>query len=573
MSRNPILKYQDLLVQTDQEAREEYEYDPRVQFLYESRELGNVPDAHSNNAAQFPEADHAYTLSEGEDSAPAFSARGDKQVVQTAPRMIKRKRYVVLDTAHRDWTQQSNAYACSFAFGTPTSTPTVTVQRFPIYENNRTIPVIADQNTARVLGVYNNAGFSISTVGSFAPYNPTASPGRLVGYDTYSNAVNHVFSTSNKISNVVSMKLARAVLPHRQFFNFNPNLITWYTSSLSMGTSISETLSASSGGATATLSTIVTTSPVSNIYQNMYTTFMTEPYILMFVNNFQGQYYGGNDPIHRAFTALAQDRRITLNPAVGIGAQYQDYYSWSEEDFTFNSPLATIPKFDISIAKNNGQPYQQIDDLQILGLGIYAQNSLSSFRTAGWPVPTNPSAGACLIGAFLQRNYGSNGAPPLGTQGWVSKTEMRPGDRVSFHKPTLLSLIQSPDIANHPHSTTYLTLLNWMYSNDATIVYTLYAEGPALLSDDQSRPWINSIVFPYDVANYDGYIPPSNLLNQSAFPVILTPEPSPPAGIQALSPSNSHVLPILNNNMQATFTFELTCLVPDVTSLSSVPPR
>lgn len=534
-------------MQTDEEAREEYEFDPRVNFFIDSGELGNLPDAHSNNGRQFPEAEDAYTLSEGQDDG-IVNGRGDKEYVTPAPKMVKRKQLVVLDTAHRDWTQQSNAYACTFAFGSPTTTPTTTVQRFPIYENNRTIPTIADQNTARVLGVYNSAGFSISTVGSFAPYNPTSSPGRLVGYDTYSNNVTPAFSTSNKISNVVSMKLARAVLPYRQFFNFNPNLITWYTNP--------------SGISLQSLST----------YQNMYTTFMTEPYVLLNVNNFQGQYYGGNDPINRAFTALAQDRRITLNPTTGIGAQFQDYYAWSEEDFTFNSPLATIPKFEIALTKNNGQVYQQIDDIRILALGIYASNSLSFFATAGWPTPTNPNAGACLIGAFLERTGGTSGAPPVGTKGWVSKTEMRAGDRISFHQPTLLSLIQSPDVAASPYASTYLNLFNWMYSNDATVVYTTLAEGPALLSDNQT-PWLNAIVFPYDVAGYDGYIAPSNLLDQSAFPVALGPEPFPIPGLNVLSPSNSHIVPIMNNNMQATLAFELTCLVPDVASLSSTPPR
>jgi hypothetical protein len=542
-SLNPTLRYQDLLVQTDEEAREEYEYDPRVNFLMGAGELGNVPDAHSNTQGQFPEADEAYTLSEGQPSGI-----GDKDYLQPTPAMIKRKQLVVLDTAHRDWTQQSNAYACSFAFGTPTTTPTTTIQRFPIYENNRTIPTIADQNTARVLGVFNSAGFTISTVGAFAPFNPYSSPGRLVGYDTYSNNVTPAFSTSNKISNVISMKLTRAVLPHRQFFNFNPNLITWYTSQ--------------SGISLTDIST----------FQNMYTTFMTEPYILLNVNNFQGQYYGGNDPINRAFTVLAQDRRVVLNPAVGIGAQYQDYYPWSDEALGFNSPLATIPKFDIALTKNNGQVYEQVDDIQIVGLAIYAQNTLSSFNSAGWPVPTNPSAGACLIGAFVQRLGGTSGAPPIGSKGWVSKTEMRAGDRISFHQPTLLSLIQSQDVAASPYASTYLNLFNWMFSNDATIVYTTLAEGPALLSDNQT-PWLNTIIFPYDIAGYDGYIESSNLLNQSAFPVTLAPSIAAISGVNVLSPSNSHIVPIMNNNMQATLTFELTCLVPDVASLSSTPPR
>ena len=111
-----------------------------------------------------------------------------------------------------------------------------------------------------------------------------------------------------------------------------------------------------------------------------------------------------------------------------------------------------------------------------------------------------------------------------------------------------------------------------MLSNDATVVYTTLAEGPTLLSDNQT-PWLNTIVFPYDVAEYDGYIASSNLLNQSAFPVTLGPDPVPIAGLNALSVSNSHSIPIMNNNMQATIAFELTCLVPDVASLSSTPPR
>ena len=594
---NPLLRYQDILIETDQEAREDYEFDPRVAFLNSIREsTAEEYEQVGNTAAPI---EQEYTLSDGGDTD--YNSRGDPNAVQKAPKMKRKKNIVIMDTAHRDWTQQSNAYAASFAFGSATTSPNSQLQSIPVYENSPTVPPGALENTANVIGSPNIYGFTLSGFGYFPPYNPSNTTyGRIVTYVTYGTPVQSNFSTSNQLSNVVSIKLARAVLPYRRFFTFSPNLIQWDANqsvtsgftSFNFNLSQSTPMSLSTVSATQlTVGTFVTPSSLNNV-NNLYTSFFTEPYLLLYLNNFQGQYLGGNDPASRAFTVLAQDRRLTLNPTVNVGAQFHDYYPWSDERFEFTSPLTTLPKFNITLAKNNGQVYQQIDDLQVMGIDIFSNasdisssggtvhNTFPSFA-AGYPLPPAGQVGSCVVGLEISRRNGTQipGLPP-GYTGLFNTNEMRPGDRISFYQPALSNLITSPEVASLSYASSYITLFNWMLNNDATVLSTdtffITASGaivdyPGVLGT--AGEFRNVILFAYNPIGPDGYINPSNLLTLSAFPIVLTPGAPIAPQIPRISSSNSYVIPIINNNMQSTFAFEIETLVPDTSTLSITPPK
>lgn len=595
---NPILRYQDILIETDQEARDDYEFDPRVAFLESIREP--AVDEYEEAGQTAAPTDQEYTLS----YTPAendYNGRGDPRTVQQAPKMKRKKNIVIMDTAHRDWTQQSNAYASSFAIGSPTTSPTSQVQQIPVYENNPTVPPGALENVANVLGAPNIQGFTLSGFGYFPPYNPSNTTyGRIVTYVSYSTPNVSNFSTQTQLSNVVSLKLARAVLPYRRFFTFNSQLIQWDSnqSVTSTFTALNYDVSQNSPSNLSSLSvnSVIVGSFVSptnlNNVNNMFTSFFTEPYLLMYVNNFQGQYLGGNDPASRAFTVLAQDRRLTLNPGTNVGCQYHDFYPWSEEKFEFTSPYTTLPKFNITLAKNNGQVYQQIDDLQIIGIDIFTSTSdisssggsyLNLFPSfnSGFPLPPTGQIGTCVVGFEINRVFG-NPIPglPAGYNGMFNTNEVRAGDRISFYAPALSNLITSPELISLSYSSTYQTLFNWMLANDATVLATdtffITASGTIIDYPNvigTAGDFRNVILVAYSPVGYDGYVNPSNYLTLSAFPLVLTPGTPIDPRIPRVSLSNNYTIPIINNNMQATFAFEIETLVPDTSTLSITPPK
>ena len=514
MSKNPLLEYQNILVETDTEAREEYDFDPRVEFARQSV-IGEPEREYEQETQHKPAAaDAPFLLEEGEE-AHFSGAIGDKKTLQPPPKHKENKIIVVLDTGHRDWTKQANAYACSFGFGIPINNSDKTLERVPIYENNKTIPTIAFENSNKVLNQPNINGFTISTSNvqiNVKAYNPFSNPGRLLGYDMYSNATQSNFSTSNVISNVTSLRLARATLPHRRFFNFNPVLFPSYLSN-------------------------------SNGIQNMLTSFSKEPYLLLNLNNFQGQYLGGNDPISRAFSVLAQDRRNTINPTAAIGVQFQDYYPWSSEEYTFTSPLASLPNFNLALTDNTGNGYSQIDDIAITDIS-YVGSISANISLSGSSVLD--SVGAARLLCTMTRT-----TAPASIQSAYNVNELRPGDRIRFYKPVLSNLL-----SNAGGNKTLSNLYNYFLLNDGVILENsidLSASGPVACFDTQ-------FTIAYDPFTFYGDTPTSTNLRPSDLSQV--------ANILSVMP-----IPIMNINMQATFAFEIKTLVPDSSSLSSVPAR
>jgi hypothetical protein len=513
MSRNPLLEYQNILVETDTNAREEYDFDPRVEFARQSL-VGEPEQEYEQETQHKPAAaDAPFLLEEGEE-AHFSGGIGDKKALQAPPKHVEKKVLVILDTGHRDWIRQYNAYSCTFAFGTPNNNADKLIEKFPIFENNKTIPTIAYENSNKILNQPNIAGFTISGRREdrgvhldFKPYNPFSGPGRLVGYDLYSKAVQSNFSTSNAISNVTSVRLARATLPHRRFFNFNPALFPSYTKA---GVGV----------------------------QNMLTSFSTEPYLLLNVNKFQGQYLGGNDPVSRAFSVLAQDRRTVLDPAATIGVQFQDYYPWSTEEFMFSSPLAALPNFEITLTDSTGNVYSQIDDIMITKIE-YA-GSIGSSNSSGGSNMLNTAGAARLLCTMTRQT-----APPSVTSAY-NINELRPGDRIRFHNAVLRQHLL------RAKTQTGSNILGYFLSNDAVILANTVD-----VNTNISQVFFDTqFIIAYDPFTFYGDTPASAVIEQNEFTDL-----------------SSLAIPIMNINMQATFAFEIKTLVPDTSTLSSVPAR
>lgn len=513
MSKNPLLEYQNILVETDTDAREEYDFDPRVEFAKQSL-IGEPEKEYEQETQHKPaDADAPFLLEEGEE-AHFSGGRGDKRAIQAPPKHKEKKVLVILDTGHRDWIRQYNAYSCTFAFGTPNNNSDRLIEKFPVFENNKTIPTIAFENSNKVLNQPNIAGFTISGGREnrevrldFKPYNPFAGPGRLLGYDLYTKPVQSNFSTCNAISNVVSVRLARATLPHRRFFNFNPALFPSYTNG--------------SAG-----------------IQNMLTSFSTEPYLLLNVNKFQGQYLGGNDPVSRAFSVLAQDRRTVLDPDKTIGVQFQDYYPWSAEEFQFSHPLAALPNFEITLTDNTGNVYSQIDDIMITKIE-YAGSIVTN--TSGGGSNAIAAVGAARLLCTMTRQ-----TAPLAVTSAYNINELRPGDRIRFHN----SVLREHFI--RAKTQTGSNILGYFLSNDGVIL----ANTIDITTNISQVCFDTQFIIAYDPFTFYGDTPASAVIEENEF-----------TDLSNLS------IPIMNINMQATFAFEIKTLVPDSSSLSSVPAR
>jgi hypothetical protein len=527
MSRNPQLRYQDILVATDQEAREDYEFDPRVQFYGTELRGPEEPGYEQSNArTTAADADAPYDLEgcedkEDEQEDDRHAKRNDCKSVQPPPKMITKKMVVVMDTAQRDWTLQPNAYQVSMKFGSPAISNASSVQRVPVYQNSRYIPINADENSNQVFFQPNIAGFTISTIGSFPPYDPFAGPGRIITYEIISNTSNIVnpgngFYTNKVLSNVESLKLARATLPHRRFTNLAPDILPGPGQSASIG-----------------------------FVANPTTSFMTEPYLLLFLNNYQGQYTGANDPINRAFSVLAQDRRITLLPTSPIGTQFHDYYAWSDEKYEFTSPETYIKSFDVTLTKNTGMPYIQLDDIAITSFTAVSGINFDPF-ILGPPYPI------VIFECAITRTQDSNNSI------YYNRNELRPGDRIRFYHPALCNLLMDPSLNASPYSSDYSNLFTWLLNND---VYVLSNVNFGIINTN-GPDFYDRFQFAYDPINTYGQTTGYAPINLSAFDPFLN---------VVTQTSSGTPIPILNTNVQATFAFEVFTKVPDTSHLSSAP--
>lgn len=535
MSRNPQLTYQDLLVQADQEARDDYEFDPRVQF-YSSELRGPLQPGYEqpNARTTAADADARYDLEGCEDKQEEeeddkHAKRNDCRSVQPPPKMKEKKIVVVMDTAQRDWTLQPNAYQLSFKFGSPSVSNCNAVQKIPVFSNSRYIPITAIQNSNQVFYQPNIAGFTMSAGGgvlSFPPYNPFASPGPIVTYDIFSNNSNLVnpgngFYTNKVLSNVTALKLAHATLPYRRFTNLTPDILT------GPGNNVSG---------------------ISSVH-NQVTTFMSEPYMLLFLNNYQGQYVGGNDPVNRAFSVLAPaPLRPTLLPTSPIGTQFNDFYPWSDEKYEFSSPEAYIKSFDLTLTKNTGLSYAQIDDI-----AITAMKAISWFNL-GFIAPGPPYSVVIFECTILRTQDPCNSV-------YFNRNELRLGDRIKFYQPALSNLIADPSLNASPYASDYSNVFTWMTSNDVYLLSEYYESNTI---NTKGTDFYNKFTFAYDPLTTYGTLATSPQIGIQGFLV------NPLGGlVLTLSTASGTILPILNTNVQATFAFDVFTQVPDTSHLSA----
>jgi hypothetical protein len=564
------MDYRQLLADTDAEARDEYNYDPRVA-------LQETADANGENVV--PQQPKQTAV---DDAQATIEQLGDPQFnstltlpVQNAPSMVPRKRNIIIDSAQRDWTIQPDAYSNIFSFGTQVPAQTVGPQT-PFYFNNPTIPLSAWETplTPRTVGsgahstsvavpnnnpqrfppgvivpsyinttnqglVYPSYGWKIvlsnnqivhsptpvnysdpATKVFFYPvYDPAQTAGAQIGIDIQQKQYgtsSYTYSTQLALSNICEIKLCRAILPVR---GTQPYLSTAFSS----GSNIEY--------------------PVS---------FHNQPYLLMTIQNLKGCYLGGSQIVQQAFTVLTQNTRNFYEGNVSYQCQYSDFHPWGQESYIFDPPMSKLSNANIQLFSPAGNVFSQLDNLNIIDFALDTQN-IGKVKFFVSQAISNTTFGDC--NAFL-------------------RTDVRVGDEITFYSPALAQ------ISADPSCTPFLTAFMAIMSNNFIVTDICGTD----FAVPHIFPTISSIGTSFTaVPKVAGYAGMSNavtticgLLNTLS-QVCLQQYGGVPAGPLSFAGRRSlaqdYVIPMMNVNTQATFVLEVTTLEPDTTNIQKIIPN
>jgi len=498
--------YLDLLIQQDKSSRTNYSFDPRIQMQatrgYTSVEpFSNAPPASSFNYTGQPEGSHS-----------------DAAIVQASPKTVIVKRYVVMDTSQRDWVKQPNPFSnLSFTFGNQGgggSNP-------PVYTNNPFIPTFADQQqllTTPLPGAPNVTGWTLSNV-SYPAYNSSLPSGNFIAFDTgYTIAASGSgFGSVFTPCNVAAIRLVRAVMPQRQF------------SDIPLVPNPDGTLTTISSNIQATLA------------NTTFSTFSTYPYLMLYLNEYFGQYVGGNEPTRRSFSVMTQKQRqqqtFTSN---GLGVQQFDYEPWGEEALRLQSPITNLQRLQISVTDPIGNIFIHNDTLTI---------SLMQTDSNG-----------LYINCFTPNRQ------------YFSGNEMRVGDRVVFYPQTISNMLKSSYLAvqNTDKQKFVQALLTGTFTVLALLDYVPNPDG--LYVPRASASPAQPHTTPY-VSSYNGFtIPNFFAVGDQGSVTPLYPKSIDGYGTGASNATytilepNSLVgsnLEFMNATLQPVYTLELDILQPD----------
>jgi hypothetical protein len=500
--------YARIMMREQAMARQNYNFDPRERFMqtqHTNRVVETFNSTIPTNISDVPQ-----TIEEDGGS------RLDATTVQDAPITRVTKKYIIIDASQRDWVKQPNPYNnLVFTFGSQT-----TVASNPIvYSNNPFVPTFAVEqgsNNPPLVGIPNNRGWTLSVGSSNVPYpayNPNLPKGIPIGVDTgyLIQPSGYGFGSSMNAANVASIRLIRAVLPQRQF--------------------LSIPIDASTSGVDASTSQFIQ----NNLVGKPYSTFATYPYLLFNLNEFYGQYVGGNEPMRRSFSVMTQKQRSQTDFQIDVGVQQYDYESWGSEALDLQSPITSLKQLAITVTDPIGITFTQNDNLTI----SLIQSSENKMYLK------------CFTGSF---NY-------------FSSNELRVGDRVAFYSNTITDMLKSPILAalGNPDKTSFITSLsNRTFPVLQLLDYVKNSNGiyvPRDASSARTTPYVssyNGFIIPNFItitANGDALPTYEKAIDDGTFTII---EPTVLAG------SN---MPFLNTSLQPVYTLEFEMVEPDTSKI------
>ena len=565
------MNYQRLLAGADAEAREDYNFDPRVAF---QRTVDAGPDVtpHQDRHPRYADNNDGGQATIQELSQPQFNSTLTLPV-QAQPSMIKKKRSIIIDSAQRDWTIQPDAYANIFSFGNQVPLQTLGPQT-PFYFNNTTIPLAAWESPVNPPSISSGARGTIQTVPNNIPQpfpvgvtppayfskinqglvRPTygwkivLKSGKLIHspttfsysdptikvyfYPTYDAAepagaqigidiqpkqygtASYTYATQLALSNICEIKLVRAILPVRGTQPYTPSTFT--------GSNIEYPLS-----------------------------LHNQPYLLMTIQNLKGNYLGGSQLVQQTFTVLTQNTRNFYEGNVPYQCQYADFHPWGDEAYIFDPPMAKLSNANIQLYNPAGNVFSQLDNLSVIDFA-FDPVTIGKVKFYVTQTTSNKTFGDC--NAFLA-------------------TDIRVGDEISFYTPALTQ------IASDASCSSFLTAFVGLLSNNF------------LVTDICGTDFVPRSVFPTisrvgttftAVPKVAGYAGMSNAvvtvcgLLRTLSQVCLQQYTTAPAGLTwatRRSLTQDYAIPMMNLNTQATFVLEVTTLEPDTTNIQKIIPN
>lgn len=497
-------------------ARQQYNYDPRVQMMQSRNANTTLVETFNSTKPSQQE-----TVRPEDYLEQPIGSRSDENSVQQAPKTRNFKRYIIIDSSQRDWVKQPNPYTgLIFTFGSQTTASSNPI----VYENNWFIPTFAVEqasNIPPIVGAPNLRGWTLSTGVSnvfYPPYNSSLTRGQQIGVDTgfIIKPSGKGFGSTNNVSSLLSIRLVRSVLPQRQFLS-----IPIDPSGTAVDMSTSEFIQ-------------------SNLVGKPYSTFSTYPYLLFNLNEYFGQYLGGNEQIRRSFSVMTQRQRQQTNFQTDVGVQQYDYEPWGQEALTFQSPITNLKQLEITITDPIGTTFAQNDTLTISR--IEASDDKMFLK--------------CFTGNFQ----------------YFSSNELRVGDRVAFYPETLSNMSKSPILAVlDPQKATFIT--NLTGSTFPVLQLLDYVLGPNQFYIPRDAS--SARTTPY-VSSYNGFIIPNFVTIGAdggatpALPNSIDPGTNvvlePNTLLSYLTTTNSN-LPFLNTTLQPVYTLELETAEPDTSGI------
>ena len=494
------MSYLDLLVQQDQAAQKLYSFDPRVQ-MQETRRYASIEPFSNGPASNVPSV--AYT-------DQIVGSHSDIGILQAPPKTIAVKRYVVMDTSQRDWIKQPNPFSnLIFTFGQQNSSSS----NPPVYTNNPFVPTFADEQqllASPIPGLPNTRGWTLSNV-SYSAYNSSLQSGNFIAYDTgYNIAPSGAgFGSVFTPCNVASIRLVRAVMPQRQFLDL-PLIPT---------------------GSNAALSTKIST----DLANTTFSTFSTYPYLMLYLNEYFGQYVGGNEPTRRSFSVMTQKQRQQQVFNTSVGVQQFDYEPWGEESLKLQSPITNLQRIQISVSDPIGNVFVHNDTLTI---------SIMQTDSDGMYIK-------CFTPQFQ----------------YFSGNEMRVGDRVVFYPGTISNMMKSSYLAvqNTDKKRFVQALLTGTFPVLSVLDYVADSNGIYQPRSSSNQPR----TAPY-ISSFNGFIIPNFFTTGNNGTVTPSYPGSIDNGTFTILEPNSLVgsnLEFMNASLQPVYTLELDILQPDTGSI------
>jgi hypothetical protein len=437
-------------------------------------------------------------------------SHSDSAIVQESPKTVAVKRYVVVDTSQRDWVKQPNPFSnLVFTFGAQNSN----ISNPPVYTNNPFVPTFADEQQALesfIPGIPNTRGWTLSNV-SYPAYNSSIPSGNFIGYDTgYSitpsgSGFGSVFTPCN----VAAIRLVRAVMPQRQFLDL-PIIPT---------------------GSNAELSTSISTL----LANTTFSTFSTYPYLMLYLNEYFGQYVGGNEPTRRSFSVMTQKQRQQQVFNTSVGVQQFDYEPWGEEALRLQSPITNLQRIQISVSDPIGNIFVHNDNLSV---------SLMQTDADGMYIK-------CFTAQFQ----------------YFSQNEIRIGDRIVFYPQTISNMLKSVylSVQNIDKKQFVEALLTGTFPVLQLLDYVADSDGIYQPRSSSNQPRTT----PY-ISSYNGFMIPNFFVAGNNGNVSPEYPGSIDSGTYTILEPNSLVgsnLEFMNASLQPVYTLELDILQPDTGSI------